>query len=128
MSEWRWLSPRAVVALHAEQLAEHGGGTASRDTAVPESALARPLNLASCGTPDAAALAAAYACGIVCDRPFKDGNKRTAFVASATFLVCNGLDLDATEADAAVTFAALARGMMTEEELATWFRDHLVKS
>lgn len=124
---WRWLSIRSVLAIHAEQLAEHGGGTGVRDRALLESALARPLNLAAYGAPDAAALAAAYAYGIARNHPFVDGNKRTAFVASVTFLLRNGFELDATEPDAVLTFVALASGKLTEEALASWFREHLVK-
>ena len=125
---WRWLSIRSVLAIHAEQLAEHGGGSGVRDMALLESALARPMNLAAYGEPDAAMLAAAYAFGITRNHPFVDGNKRTAFVASVTFLLRNGFDLDATEPDAALTFVALASGKLTEDALASWFRQRLLKS
>jgi death on curing protein len=125
---WRWLSGRSVLAIHAEQLAEHGGGTGVRDMALLDSALARPINLAAYGDPDAAALAAAYGYGITRKHPFIDGNKRTAFVASVAFPLRNGFDLTATEPAAALTFLALANGKLTEEALASWFRDHLVKS
>ena len=125
---WRWLSIRSVLAVHAEQLAEHGGGTGVRNMALLESALARPMNLAAYGEPDAAALAAAYGYGIARNHPFVDGNKRTAFVASVTFLLRNGSDLNAGEPEAALTFIALASGKLSQESLASWFRDHLEKS
>jgi death-on-curing protein len=125
---WRWLGMRSVLAIHAEQLAEHGGGSGVRDMALLESAHARPMNLAAYGEADGAALAAAYAFGIARNHPFVDGNKRTAFVTSVTFLLRNGLDIDATEPDAALTFIALASGKLTEEELASWFRQRLVET
>ena len=125
---WRWLSIRSVLAIHAEQLAEHGGGTGVRDMAPLESALARPMTLAAYGKPDAAALAAAYGYGIARNHPFVDGNERAAFVAAATFLLRNGSELNATEPKAALTFLALASGKLTEERLVSWFRDHLEKS
>jgi death-on-curing protein len=124
-ASWRWLGIRSVLAIHAEQLAEHGGGTGLRDMALLESALARPMNLAAYDEPDAAALAAAYAFGIARNHPFVDGNKRTAFVTAVTFLLRNGLDCDAAEPEAVLTFVALASGKLTEDALASWFRHHM---
>ena len=85
--------------------------------------MARPINLAAYGEPDAAALAAAYAFGIARNHPFIDGNKRTAAVVSETFLTLNGFRLDAEDAELVVQFLALAAGETTEDELAAWFRN-----
>jgi len=121
----RWVSLRAVLAMHAAQIAEHGGGEGVRDEGLLESALARPLNLSAYGTPDMAALAAAYAFGVARNHPFVDGNKRTAFVLAATFLALNGHRLVAEERDVVETFLALAAGMLEEDALADWFRHHI---
>ena len=67
-----------------------------RDPGAIESALARPLNLAGYGAPDAAALAAAYAYGLAKKHGFLDGNKRTAWVVARLFLADNGLSLALT--------------------------------
>lgn len=115
-----------ALAAHAEQLAEHGGAEGIRNVGALESALARPLNLAAYGQPDVAALAAAYAFGVARNHPFVDGNKRTAAVVSVGFLFLNGFSFGATEADLAVHFEALAAGELTEEEMADWFRRHIV--
>ena len=72
-----WLSLRDVLAIHDEQLAEHGGALGVRDVGLLESALARPMNRTSYGEPDIAELAALYALGVVRNHPFVDGNKRT---------------------------------------------------
>ena len=125
---WRWLNLRSVLAIHAEQLAEHGGGSGVRDIALLESALARPINLAAYGAPDAATLAAAYAYGLARNHPFVDGNKRTAFVTAVAFLLRNGCDLDAPEPEVVLTFVELAAGRMTEEALASWFRERMAPS
>lgn len=125
---WRWLSIRSVLAIHAEQVAEHGGGTGVRDAALRESALARPMNLAVYGSPDAAALAAAYAYGLARNHPFVDGNKRTAFVVAATFLLRNDLSVEATEAEVVLAFVGLAAGRLSEEALASWFRQRMAPS
>jgi death-on-curing protein len=122
---WIWVTLAVAQAAHAEQLAEHGGGEGVRDAGLLESAMARPQNLAIYGDPDAAALAAAYAYGIARNHPFVDGNKRTAAVVSETFLVLNGYDLAATDAELVVAFLALAAGDLSEEELADWFRQHI---
>ena len=119
---WRWLSKAAVLAIHAEQLAEHGGAAELRAGHLLASALARPENLAAYGEPDAAALAAAYAFGIVRNHPFVDGNKRTGLVAAATFLLLNELDLNAPEQEVVTTFWRLADGSLSEDGLAAWFR------
>ncbi len=82
MTEFKRLPKGAVLAMHARQLAEHGGGTGVRDMGLLESALERPRKKACYGQPDVAGLAAAYAFGIA--PPFTDGNKRTALVAART--------------------------------------------
>lgn len=120
----RWISPRAVLAMHAAQIAEHGGGEGVRDEGLLDSALNRPVNLLAYGEPDLSDLAAAYAFGIARNHPFVDGNKRTAFVVSATFLALNGQRLTATERDVVETFLALAAGALAEDALAQWFRSN----
>lgn len=123
--DWFWIGPAAAAAVHAEQLAEHGGGEGVRDPGLLDSAMARARNLTVYGKPDAAALAAAYAYGIARNHPFIDGNKRTAAVVSEAFLMLNGHSLGATDAELVVVMLALAAGDLNEEELADWFRSHL---
>ncbi len=123
--EWIWVATAVAEAAHLEQLAEHGGGEGVRDARLLESAMARPQNLVAYGEPDIAALAASYAYGIARNHPFIDGNKRTAAVVAETFLVLNGYQLAATDAELVVAFLALAAGDLSEEELADWFRGHL---
>jgi len=120
MSDWVWLNATVLRAVHDEQLAEHGGARGTRDAALFESALARPLNLVAYGSPDAPALAAAYGFGIARNHPFVDGNKRTAFVAMELFLECNGYELVATDADCVVTMLSVAAGTLDEAQLADW--------
>ena len=98
-----------------------------RDAGLLSSALARPGNLLAytMPRPDLAALAAAYAFGIARDHPFVDGNKRTALVAARTFLIVNGVDLDATQDEKYLTFLELAKGTLAEEELADWIRKRM---
>ncbi|MFZ5666150.1 MAG: type II toxin-antitoxin system death-on-curing family toxin [Pseudomonadota bacterium] len=127
MADWIWVRQDVVLALHDEQIAEHGGLSGIRDPALVESALARPLNLAAYGEPDAADLAAAYAFGLAPNHPFADGNKRSAAVVALTFLLLNDVAFEITEAELVVMTMALAAGDLSEEEVARWFRDHIVE-
>lgn len=117
-----WLSKRDVLAIHDEQLAEHGGSAGLRDAGLLESALARPLNRAGYGDPDIAELAAPYAIGVVRNHPFVDGNKRTGYVMLETFLELNGATFAATDADAVIGTLKLAADDTSEEEFIDWVR------
>jgi len=112
--------------MHEEALLLHGGAEGVRDLGLLESALARPKNLFAYSEqpPSMARLAAGYAKGIVANHPFVDGNKRTAFIVSVTFLGLNGLKLTATKEDRVLTFWSLASGEITEDQLAQWFESN----
>jgi death-on-curing protein len=116
MSEWVWLNRAVLIAAHDEQLAEHGGAAGFRDQGLFDSALARPLNLAAYGEPDACALAASYCVGLAKNHPFVDGNKRTAFIA---------LELSATDAECVLAVLAVASSEWDEATLAAWLREHV---
>ena len=122
---WVWVDQDVVLAVHEAQIAEHGGASGVRDTGLLESALARPLNLDAYGRPDAAALAAAYACGIAKNQPFIDGNKRTALVIAETFLELNGCELRADDVGCVETMLQVAAGTMDEDGMAEWIRSNL---
>jgi death-on-curing protein len=127
---WRWLSERLVRSVHLEQLAEHGGALGVRDDGLLASAIARPAQLAAYGQPppDAAALAAAYAFGIVRNHPFVDGNKRVGFILAAAFLEMNGQGLRLEERDVVEKTLALAAGELDEACYAAWLRTAQVPS
>jgi death on curing protein len=124
VTEWNWLGEATVLAIHDVQLTEHRGAPGVRDHGLLDSALARPRNLAAYDDPDAFAVAASYAFGIVRNHPFVDGNKRTAFVVAATFLLDNGYELDASEPDATIAMLRLAEGTMSEAAFAAWLRQN----
>jgi death on curing protein len=128
---WRWITKSALLLLHGESLATHGGSAGIRDQGLLDSALARPLNVVAYAggsdTPDVARLAASYATGLAKNHPFVDGNKRAAFLATGLFLYLNGFRLNASQADATLTVLGLAAGDVNEEEFAGWIRAHAVK-
>lgn len=123
---WRWIDKRALLLLHDESLAEHGGSAGMRDEGLLDSALARPLNLEAYGEPDIAALAASYGVGLAKNHPFVDGNKRAAFLAVGLFLALNGQRLVATQVEATLTMLDVAAGVVNEEAFAAWLREHMV--
>jgi death-on-curing protein len=124
VSDWRWIDRRALLLLHDESIAEHGGAAGIRDEGLLESALARPLNLVAYGDPDWAELAASYGVGLAKNHPFVDGNKRAAFLAVGLFLALNGHRLVATQADATLTMLSVAAGSLDEPGFAAWLRMH----
>lgn len=127
MTEPEWIGVAVALAIHEEQIAEHGGGDGLRDRGLLESALARPRNAWGYGVTDLCALAASLGHGIARNHPFVDGNKRTAFVAVETFLILNGMELGAPDAECVVAMLDLAAGEMTEDEFALWLRDHVAR-
>ena len=126
LREPRWLSRIVVDAIHADQLRQHGGLPGIRDENLLESALARPRQQWEYDdSADLPSLAAAYGFGFARNHPYRDGNKRIAFLALATFLGINDRELDATDTDVVTAMLALAAGGVTEAELADWVRGHL---
>ncbi len=122
MNEPKWIRIEAVLAFHGRELARRGGVPGLRDQGLLDSALARPRNLFAYGSPDVAAIAAAYAFGIVRNHPFLDGNKRAALATSRAFLLINGCVVDASQAEKAGQILKLAASEMTEDEFAEWLR------
>lgn len=127
MPEPVWV-PRVVLdSIHLDQLREHGGLQGIRDENALESALARARNKwAYESTEDPALLAAAYGFGLATSHPYRDGNKRIAFLAMLVFLGLNGWDVEASEDEVVATMLAVADRRCTEEQLADWLRAHLV--
>lgn len=114
-----------AIVIH-ERLLGYGGRRGLRDRGLLESALHAPH--ATFGGEDLYKdvwyKAAALLLGMTNNHPFVDGNKRTAFLATAILLERNGLELTASPAHAAVFVLALADGSLDEDGFASWLRDH----
>jgi death on curing protein len=122
----KWVDRRALVLLHGETLADHGGLPGLRNDGALDAPLARPRHLhAYEPASDLARLAAAYGFGIVRNHPFNDGNKRAGFLAIGLFLARNGRELTADPVEAIAVILSLAEGKITESELASWIRQNL---
>jgi death-on-curing protein len=120
-----WLEKASINDIHAEQLALFGGPPGVRDEGLLESALSRPINKWGYGEQDLAALAAAYAYGLVKNHPFIDGNTRIAFLAMMIFLRLNGVPFRPPQAEAAAIVLEVAAGSVGEGNLARWIRDRM---
>jgi len=125
---WRWVVSDVLYAVHDRQLTEHGGGEGVRDRGLIDSALARPQNLAAYDTPDAAAITASYAFGLCRNHGFVDGNKRTAWVIARVFLADNGLGISFDKFEAIRLMEGVAAGRLEEIEIASWFRERIVRT
>ena len=93
-----FVSKSMVLSIHARQIERFGGTPGVRDEGLLESALAQPQ--ATFGGqflhPTISEQAAAYLYHIAMNHPFIDGNKRTAFAVTDTFLRLNGCALNLT--------------------------------
>ncbi len=123
---WHWLLDGVVIAIHDEQIAEHGGRLGILNADLLSSALARPQHQANYGEPSVFDLAAAYAYGIIRNHPFMDGNKRTGFLAAYVFLNINGWELMSSEAEAVHAVLSLAAGEMDEPCFSNWLKNKSV--
>jgi death-on-curing protein len=120
----QWIDLSVVLAIHEQQIAEHGGSLGIRDLGMIESALGRPRNLLLYNNPDIFDLAAAYGYGLVQNHGFIDGNKRTAYVVTRLFLVMNGYDIRASAVEKVITFEKIGKGEIDQNALAAWLRDN----
>ncbi len=120
----QWIDLSVVLAIHEQQIAEHGGSLGIRDLGMIESALGRPQNLLLYNDPDIFDLAAAYGYGLAQNHGFIDGNKRTAYVVTRLFLILNGYDISASAVEKVITFENVGKGEIDQAALASWLRSH----
>lgn len=121
---FEFLSVEDVLELHADQLAEFGGGSGIRDRGLLESAVAQPQ--ATFGGElvhgDVFEVAAAYLFHIVSNHPFVDGNKRTGLLAALVFLDLNGHTMLGASEELYELTMAVAAGRATKSDAAATLR------
>ena len=119
-----YLSLDQVVELQHALLAAFGGLAGIRDRGGLEASIARPA-MTFGGEDlyqDLAAKAAALMHSLVLNHPFVDGNKRVGAAAAELTLEVNGIALVASDREIEHITLATARGEMSAEALAIWFR------
>jgi death-on-curing protein len=121
-----WVPLRAVAAMHAELISEHGGLAGPVPIAALEAALGRPQHQYSYSkpAPSLERLAAAYGYSLARNHCFADGNKRISLAVIDVFLQLSGCELTADEVDAAEIIQSVAAGKLDEDELAAWISEH----
>lgn len=70
-------------------------------------------------------LAACYVFGICTGHPFRDGNKRIAFLAGVIFLGLNGSAFVAPEDEVVQDMVGLAAGQLDEQAIRDWIRSRI---
>lgn len=116
----------ALIDLHSELMAEHGGASGLRDRGALEMSFARPRQIIAYadGHVTVFDLAAALCVSILRNHPFVDGNKRAGFAALGMVLGMNGLFLDVSEREAADMILSVAAGQRSEDDLRQWVADN----
>ena len=128
MSEPIWVPNRAVYIIHDRQIARHGGASGLRDEGLLQGALQRPINKWQYENADTFGCAAAYAFGVAKAHAFVDGNKRTAFVTSVTFLRLKGWHFVTEPAEGVTYMEDLASGAVSEEIFRNWLEQNSAKT
>ena len=109
-----------VLAIHQDQIERYGGSHGVRDPGQLEAALYRPQTGYYAEVLEEAA---ALWENLGQNHPFVDGNKRTAFAATVTFLTINGIELTA---DPGATYVFIAGLYQTNSfgfpQLLAWLR------
>ena len=122
-----WVDRLVLDAVHLDLIRTHGGLPGLRDENILEATLARPRQRwAYARRRDLATLAAAYGFGLARNHPYRDGNKRIAFLAMAIFLGLNGYEIEAPEDEVVAVILGVADGSVSESVLARWVRGHIV--
>jgi death-on-curing protein len=118
-----YLTVAEVLAMHADLIERYGGTQGVRDQGLLEAALYRPQTGYYA---DMIEEAAALWESLSQNHPFIDGNKRTAFAATYTFLAINGARLGA---DAQETYVFLAdlyeTNQISFDKLVSWLRSQV---
>ena len=118
-----YLTTVEVLAMHSDQIARYGGGEGVIDHGLLEAALYRPQTGYYA---DLIEEAAALWESLSQNHPFVDGNKRTAFAATYTFLAINGARLTAGAEPTYVFVSALYEANQFRfDKLVPWLRDHV---
>ncbi len=123
----RYLTAVEVLNLHNQVIEQSGGALGIRDLGILESAVAQP-KMTFAGEdlyPTIIEKASALGFSLIKNHPFLDGNKRTGHAAMETFLVLNGMEIDASIQEQERVVLLLAAGDLGREEFTEWLRLNL---
>jgi death-on-curing protein len=120
-----YLTVIEVLVIHDDLIERYGGSAGIRDRGLLEAALFRPQ---TGHYADLIEEAAALWESLSQNHPFFDGNKRTAFAVTYTFLAINDVRVTASADEAEIFIAGLyAAGAFNFEHLNQWLRRNVVE-
>ena len=121
-----YLTMAEVLAMHTDQIERYGGSHGVRDHGLLEAALYRPQTGYYA---DLIEEAAALWESLSQNHPFVDGNKRTAFAATYTFLAINGARITADAQQVYLFVSGLyKKNQFNFDRLVPWLRTHVATS
>jgi death on curing protein len=126
----RFLTLVEVLELHRRVIEQSGGAFGIRDLGLLESAIVQP-RMTFGGKdlyPSLPEKAAALGFSIIMNHPFVDGNKRTGHAAMETFLVLNGMEIDASVDEQEYVVLAITSGELGREALVEWLQRNTTAS
>lgn len=125
----KYLSIDEVLAIHHELIREFGGSPSIRDFGLLYAATERPKATFSGKDlyPTLFHKAASLLHSLIFSHPFIDGNKRTAFVATARFLLINGYNLKVSQKELLDYLLSIQTKKIIITRIAIWMKDHVEK-
>lgn len=125
------LTTEQVLFIHGRLIDKTGGSHGLRDLELLQSAISKPKATFSAKElyPDIFynAAAAFLMESIVKNRPFIDGNKRTAIASAYIFLKRNGYFLRTTQKELVKVVLNLAIGNISVQDVVKWFKKYSSK-
>jgi death on curing protein len=124
-----FLTKDEILRIHAKQIKRFGGSLGLRDKGLLESCVFEPQQTFG-GVylyPTFFEMAAAYACCLIKNHPFVDGNKRTGIVTSITFLGLNGIKVYFTEPQFFTLATVIATSTVDIQKTALIFSQAVVR-
>lgn len=121
-----YVSLEEVVTIHKKMLEVGGGRKGIRDFILLHSAVEIPKATFS-GKSLYSSLwlkGAALIRSLIRNRPFDDGNKRTAYFSVTRFLFLNGYELKARKEEIIPFTLAIDTKRLSVEKIAFWLKDH----
>ena len=121
------LSKRQILLLHSALIEQTGGTDGIRDEGLLESALHAPFQPFAEQElyPSLLEKAARLGFGLICNRPFVDGNKRIGTHAMLVFLNINQIELCYEDDELIAVILSVASGTMDYNGLLSWLQEHL---
>ena len=120
----RYLNLVEVLDLHRLIIEKSKGARGIRDLGALKSAIAQPrMTFARKDLyPTIVDKASALGFSMVMNHPFVDGNKRTGHAAMETFLILNGLEINADVDGQESVILALAAGELERDAFTHWLQ------